>query len=341
MKTLLTLDYEVFFGRESGSVRRSVIEPTEALLRIAGKHGARLVFFVDAGFLLRLRSDMGASARLRYDHADLCRQLEAIARAGHELQLHIHPHWETTRWNEQRGWESDLTHFALQSFPASEIGRIVRTYAAALREIAGPDSAYAYRAGGWVIQPFAPIREALLANEVTIDSTVFAGGVRAGSVQPYDFRGAPAKSRWRFDRDPLREVADGPFLEVPISSRRLGPHFFWRMALAKKAGGARHRAFGDGRAVAMDGGDLASKLLLPSTSVVSLDGYKASFLRTAFDEHHARGAGDFVAIGHPKALTPYSLARLEELLATRQVETHTFAAYRDRTNVKPLERIAA
>src|SRR5215470_18065767 len=100
MRTLITLDYEVFFGKNTGSVARTLIEPTQALLRVADRHGAKLVFFVDAGFLLRLRAEMGASAALREQHDTVCRQVEALAKAGHEIQLHIHPHWEDSHWSD-------------------------------------------------------------------------------------------------------------------------------------------------------------------------------------------------------------------------------------------------
>ena len=326
MRTLLTLDYEVFFGPATGTVAACLLEPVEALRAAARRHRARLVFFVDAGFLLRLAAEGRHFPALARDHAVICRQLGSLARDGHELQLHIHPHWETSRWTGE-AWDIDLSRFALHAFEPAAIADIVRRYANALREIAGPDAAYAYRAGGWVIQPFAPLRGPLLENGVTIDSTVFAGGFRRGEVQPFDFRAAPAKSRWRFDSDPLVEAPDGPFLEVPIASRRLSPAFFWRMAAAKKLGGARHRAFGDGRAVAMEGGDLIAKLMRPTTSVVSMDGYKASFLARAAADDRARGMEDFVVIGHPKALTRYSLDKLDEFLATG-METSTFEPYR-------------
>lgn len=339
MRTLLTLDYEVFFGPAAGTVARCMLEPTEALRAIARRHGAKLVFFVDAGFLGKLAQEGAKAPALAADLAAIRRQLDGLVAEGHEIQLHVHPHWETSRWTA-RGWEVDTTHFTLQSFTAAAIRDIVLRYAKALRDIAGADAAFAYRAGGWVIQPFAPIRGALLEAGVTIDSTVFAGGKRAGAVQPFDFRGAPAKSRWRFDADPLVEDPAGPFLEVPIASRRVGPGFYWRLAAARKLGGARHRAFGDGRAVAMEGGDLVSRLVLPSTSVVSLDGYKASFLAAAAADHRRRGLEDFVVIGHPKALTRYGLEALDRFLAGG-VETATFAAYRDPAPRAQPERIAA
>lgn len=326
MSTLITLDYEVYFGRETGTVAKTVLEPTEALAGVARRHGAKLVFFVDAGFILRLRAEMAKSERLRAEHDALCRQVEWLARAGHDIQLHIHPHWEDCRWNGD-GWDMDVSRFALHAFESAQIADIVQRYTRVLRELAGPRAAYAYRAGGWVIQPFAKIRQALLDAGVTIDSTVYAGGVCASAIQPYDFRGAPAKSRWHFDSDPLVEDPAGPFLEVPIASRRLRPDFFWRFAWHKKLGGAAHRPFGNGRAIAMDGNDMLRKLLLPSTSVVSIDGYKASFLAAAAADYRARGYEDFVVIGHPKALTRYSLARVDEFLARGAGEVTTFEAY--------------
>jgi hypothetical protein len=327
MRTLVTLDYEVYFGRRTGTVERCLIEPTEALMDIAGRRGAPLAFFVDVGYLLALRREMRRSAALARDHAAVCRQLKRLVRRGHELQLHIHPHWEDARW-EQGEWNLDLARYALHAFAPAEIAGIVKRYLEALRDLGGACAGRAYRAGGWVIQPFDRLRAALASAGVAIDSTVYPGGHRGGAVRPYDFRRAPARSRWRFEHDPLVEDAGGAFLEVPIASRRVGPGFYWRLAAAKKAGGARHRPFGDGEAIAMDGGDLAARLTAPSTSVVSIDGYKASFLDAAAQDYRRRGLEDFVVIGHPKAVTPFSLERLDAFLAGgRAGELSSYSAY--------------
>src|SRR5688572_2905557 len=327
MRIFVTLDYEVFFGPRTGSVQRTLLEPTEALARVADRHRARFVFFVDAGYVLRLREMMGRSDALRREHDAVVAQVAKLARDGHEIQLHVHPHWEDSHWKET-GWDIDTRRYALHAFGPEAIDDIVGRYTRVLREVAGAQSAFAYRAGGWVIQPFAKLRPALRKAGVTIDSTVYADGLSEGSVQPFDFRGAPAKSRWRFDDDPLHEVADGDFLEVPIASRAVGPSFYWKFACVKKMGGTRHRAFGDGAPIPLEGGDLLRKLTRSTASVVSLDGYKASFLGAAADEYRARGFEDFVAIGHPKAQTPYSVEQLDGFLAAlpRQDRVTTFAA---------------
>ena len=327
MRTLLTFDYEIFFGPRTGTLEKTLIAPTEALTKVADRHGAKCVFFVDAGYILRLRGEMRRHPELAAQHDAVANQVESLARAGHEIQLHIHPHWEDSRWVDG-AWHMDTSRYALHSFAPHEIRDIVFRYAGVLRELAGARAAWAYRAGGWVIQPFHKLRRALADAGVTVDSTVYPGGRSDGAVQPFNFEAAPAKSRWRFEADPLVEVEDGAFLEVPIASRRLTPDFFWRLAWAKKMGGARHRAFGDGAAIALERGDLMRKLFQPTTSVVSLDGYKASFLEEAADDYRARGLEDFVVIGHPKALSPYSLERLDAFLAGgRAGEVATFAAY--------------
>jgi hypothetical protein len=327
MRTLLTFDYEVYFGPRTGSPERCLLEPTDALVRLAAKHAAPMCFFVDVGYLLALRREMRSRTALRLAHDAIARQLTDLAKRGHELQLHVHPHWEDARW-ENGAWKLDLARYALHSFAPDQVGEIVKRYLDALRNLGGAGSGTAYRAGGWVIQPFDRVRSALRSAGVKIDSTVYPGGHRGGAVQPYDFRAAPERSRWRFEHDPLVEDPRGSFLEVPIASREVKPAFFWRLALAKKAGGRRHRAFGDGQAIALEGGDLKAKLTKPSTTVVSVDGYKASFLDEAAQDYRRRGRDDFVVIGHPKALTPYSLEKLDQFLAGKKGgEIATYAAY--------------
>lgn len=331
MRTLLTLDYEVFFGQQTGSVERCLIEPTEALVSLAARHGGTLVFFVDAGYLLRLRAEMSKSGRLQRDWSAVSRQLDVLVTAGHEIQLHVHSHWERSYWDADRScWQLDLSRYALHSFDRGEVADIVTRYTDELRRIAGRDAAMVYRAGGWVIQPFAHLRDALAASGVWIDSTVFHGGHVDNDVARFDFRSAPTDEVWRFDADPLRPDPNGRFLEVAISSIDLSPAFFWRLAWMKKFGGAAHRQFGDGRAVQLGREDLLRKLLHRSTSVVSLDGYKASYLAPAASKHRQDGGRTLVAIGHPKALTRYSLRCLESAMAEGVLGQMTgYSVFRD------------
>ncbi|MBT9488959.1 MAG: hypothetical protein IV093_15760 [Rubrivivax sp.] len=312
MNIVLSLDYEVYFGRRTGSVERSLIAPTQALLALAARYRVPLVFFVDVLYLQALQDAARAHAGPRKDLARIQRQLAACVHGGHELQLHLHPHWVDARWSDD-GWQMDMRRYRLHDFARDQIHGLVQTGVDTLRCFTGRVSAF--RAGGWCLQPFEALHDALLAAGIAIDSTVFAGGYQHGAGHDFDFRRAPPLSRWRFDRDPLVPAAQGRFLEVPIASHLVGPGFYWRLALARRLKQAHHRPLGDGSAMALGRQDLARKLLWPSTSVVSIDGLKADFLEAAYRRYRALGHADFVVIGHPKAVTPHSLQRLDDFLA--------------------------
>lgn len=312
MHVMLTLDYEVFFGSKSGSVQKTLIEPTDALFAAASRVDARLVFFVDAGFLVRLRERTDDEARQSY--SAIRRQLDKMLEAGHEIQLHIHPHWEDSNWDGKK-WQVNTSRYRLHDHSPSAIRSIVKSYKHELDVIAGAENIFAYRAGGWVIQPFDSIREALWDSGIWLDSTVYAGGLETSETHSYDFRGAPLISRWRFENDPLVPAPTGRFLEVPIASYRLPPSFYWRLAWVKKFGSARHKSFGDGSAIPLGKNDLAAKLFRSTYSVVSMDGYKASFIKNAFRDYQQKRLEDFVIIGHPKALSRYSIAELGHTLS--------------------------
>jgi hypothetical protein len=328
MQALLTFDYELFFGRCTGTVARTMIEPTIALREIAARHGVKMVFFVDAGFILRARAEMHRSPRLAADYDAVCRQVSELAADGHEIQLHIHPHWEDSHWDGE-GWRIDTRRYALHAFDPPQIADIVRRYAGVLRELAGPDHAFAYRAGGWVIQPFAKLREALGAHGVVIDSSIYRGGHAEGDVHHFDFRHAPDESRWHFDDDPLAARPDGAFLEVPIASQRVWPWSFWGLAASRKLGGAEHRSFGDGQGLSPHGkSGIVRKLLMPSLQAVSVDGYMAGLVESAARRYRARGMDDFVVIGHPKMLSPYSLRCIDAFLGSGAADRLvTFRSY--------------
>ncbi len=313
MNISLTLDYEIYFGSASGSAEHTLLAPTEMLMKLAGRHGVPLVLFVDALWLRRLRELAGQHRALMAEHLRVCRQLEQAVKAGHELQLHLHPHWLDSHWTGER-WQMNLQRYRLHDFADADIAEMTLLGAEALRAFGGSGTVNAFRAGGWCLQPFERLRQPLLEAGIRIDSTVYAEGVQSGGAHHYDFRGAPAASHWRFDTDPLVPVDDGPLLELPIASHTAGPLLFWKMALARKLKLARHRPLGHGEPVGPSRGDLMRKLFGRTHSVVSMDGLKAGLLEPAWRAARARGQEDFVVIGHPKAATRASVEQLARFL---------------------------
>ena len=317
MNIVVSLDYEIYFGKRSGSVERTLIEPTNALCDIAQRNGIVLVFFVDVGYLLRLKQQARQHFALKSDHDSVMRQLDTLVSAGHELHLHVHPHWEDSVWTDG-GWRFDMQRYRLHDFSDPQIAEIISRYTQALRTIAGDRSAFAFRAGGWSIQPFDRLREPLLKAGILIDSTVYANGRQDGDGQRYDFTQTPRVSRWRFEHDPLQIDPNGSFLEIPIASHMVTPDFYWKLGIAKKFTKSKHRPMADGSPLPLSHADLLRKLFLPTASVVSIDGFKASLLAAAFQAYQQRQMADFVIIGHPKAVTRFSLQAFTEFVASHR-----------------------
>ena len=186
MNIYITLDYELFFGTKSGSVDNCIIKPTEALLKIVEPYDIKFVFFVDVGYLVKLEEHKEQYSELQDDYLKITSQIKYLAKKGHGIELHIHPHWEDSYY-DGNDWAFDTSRYKLADFSSEKIERIVTKYTKSLTRISG-QTPKAYRAGGWSAQPFKEIGKALKANDIYIDSTVFPGGYYESSAQYYDFR---------------------------------------------------------------------------------------------------------------------------------------------------------
>ncbi|MDQ3047425.1 MAG: hypothetical protein M3R27_07750 [Bacteroidota bacterium] len=94
MNIYLTLDYEIYFGENHGTVEKCILAPTRELIRIAETHDVRFSFFVDCGFILKLDEYRKEFPQLEKDYTSITEQVKYLSETGHDIQLHIHPHWE-------------------------------------------------------------------------------------------------------------------------------------------------------------------------------------------------------------------------------------------------------
>lgn len=314
---MLTLDYEIFFGSRHGTPQHCLIQPTDALAALASDSGLKLCLFVDAGYLSKLKQLAPQSATHNEAFNTIAKQLRRLIRDGHDVQLHIHPHWETTAF-EKDSWVFDYQHYRLQSLDEDHIARIVKEYKSTLEAVAECD-VFAYRAGGWCLQPFSMLEPALKQQEIWLDSTVYSHGYNPDPKRYFDFRGAPNQSHWRFNSDPLTPENEGYFLEIPISTQAISPLFFWKMALYKKLNGPSFKNYGDGSALSNDKGYYIQRLTQTTYSPVSIDGIKGRLLESAYRYHQKTNSeGCFNVMGHPKSITPDSIKQLGDFLAKHQ-----------------------
>jgi hypothetical protein len=324
---LITLDYEIFFGSNTGDQKQCVIYPTKKILNVLDKYGVKASFFVDSGYILKLNEYRKKHSILNNDYKELVAQIKKLSNEGHDIQLHIHSHWEDSYF-DGTNWIIDTRRYRLHDFDKENIEDIVYRYKKVLTDIVG-DKVFAYRAGGWCVQPFEKLKNALKNNNIWMDSTVFKGGKNNSDTHYFNFSNAPKKSIWHFENDPLIEKNDGYFTELPISNYKLSPLFFWKLVFYRKFGSKKYKSFGNG--VATKGSKLDKLRMLTrfSNSVVSIDGYKASFLKKSYKQFSDKNDNShFVIIGHPKALSEYSLEKLDDFLS-KNIRDNRYCVYSD------------
>jgi len=307
---LLTFDYELFFGSNIGTQKRCIIEPSRKIIELLGKYQIKATFFIDSGYLLKLQEYKNRYPQIEKDYNKVISQIERLNKEGHEIQLHIHPHWEDSYYNGKK-WIVDTTRYRLHNFSKEEVEDIVYRYKKILTDIIG-DNIFAHRAGGWSIQPFSYIKDAFKKNNIWLDSTLFENGKNSSATHYFNFENIPNKTEWNFENDPTKEDSSGFFKEIPISAYRLSPIFFWKLVYFKKFGGKKHKNFGDGSATGGSKLDKLRMLTQYTNSVVSMDGYKISFLEKAYKSFlEKKDCNNFVVIAHPKSMSEYSLEKLE------------------------------
>lgn len=324
MKVYLTLDYELFFGSASGSASKCMLEPTEKLLEIASAHGIYLNFFVDGGYLMALEKYARRYASVAYEKLQIYSQIKKLADAGHDCQLHIHPHWEDSYY-DGNGWKMNTNRYRLNQFTPQQIEHIVNAYVNITRQVSGKDPV-AYRAGGWCLPEWHLVQDVFKRLNIWIDSTVFENGYAQTGVFDYDFRKAPHKDQWFFENNPLQEDSSGSFMELPITSVRLSPFFFWSLYLKGRLKRSLHKSSGDG-IPALQKGSRNKVLTGYSHQALSCDGYYAGILTKQVQK--LKGTNQtLVIIGHPKAQSLFSLQKLNEFINSVKGSC-TFERYSD------------
>lgn len=119
-KIILSFDYELFFGYKSGTVRKSLIEPTAKMLKAMEKVGAKATYFVD--YLMIKYLEKANDKICNSDLKLIKEQLHDILRKGHRIELHIHPHWVDAIYNGDGTWNFDnFSHYMLTSFQSKKL----------------------------------------------------------------------------------------------------------------------------------------------------------------------------------------------------------------------------
>ena len=336
----ITADYELFFGTKTGTVRNCMIAPTEAVRQVLQALGIKMTLFVDILFYKKLCEEGTRYPPLLEEAALMRDQIQCLAEEGHEIALHLHPHWLDARY-DGKSWVLPLRRYRLHHLDRKEdasswetlLGCFTRSrelLETLIREKKPDPRVVTFRAGGFCLQPFGEIRKAMMLNSIFVDSSVFPGGICHTPELAFEFLNCPRSPFWRFQEDVLQEEKEGEFLEIPITAASLP---YWRRmyhALLRRGGGAWVR-WGDGDTMAIR--DLAFRpsrwnlFTKPFSAAAVYLNYENMTWREMlylFKKHFSRHVDEdkipIVFLGHPKAISDRSLCELDYFL--RKVQKH-------------------
>ena len=322
MQIHLSFDYELFFGTSSGSIDNCILRPTQRLLDLSSKHQVPFIFFVDAGYLCQLKNHSHI-AQCKSDYNKIALQLMELKAGGHEIALHIHPHWEDSFFKDN-AWSINTTRYKLADFAADEIDTIITKYHQAIIDITQMPCK-SYRAGGWCIQPFESIKTALMKNNIFTDSTIYHNGFHSSSTHRYDFTSAPTKDEWRFDNNPCIECSTGLFTEIPITTDRISPLFYWNLYSKMKSNPAIYKPVGDGNWL-VDKKRIYKHFYSWTNHFACADGFFASRLSSLLARCEKQECKRMMVLSHPKSLAPYSFDALDAFINEAKTNGHTFSS---------------
>ena len=222
---ILTVDYELFFGDDAGTVENCMIRPVKRLMEVLEVYGGKMTVFWDILHFYRLKQLEDEVDDLRFDRELIQKQIQELLIHGHDVQMHIHPHWLDARW-ENRKWRFTYERFAIHRLwdngDAENIETIMGciTQSRLLMEevcqaVMPHYKVRVFRAGGYRVEPFERLAEALSSNNIKVDASA-AFGMKSYETQfSFDFSHLPAYLYYRFDSSVLRHSLEGSFWEFP------------------------------------------------------------------------------------------------------------------------------
>jgi hypothetical protein len=218
---LYSLDYELYWVKNSSEID-VLVRPTERLLAIAEKLGIKFTIFVDYLCIARYRKE-GLDDFVCAVEAQL---KDAVSR-GHDVQVHIHPHWLTAQYKEG-SWIYDTKDFLVGDHSSSkndiyQFAKGLLTEAKAYFEtllvpVKSDYQALAFRAGGYGLQPGEKqFIKALIDTGYLIDSTITPGLKLETDRNQIDFSDVPKQANFFIDENSgINKASSKGLFEVPI-----------------------------------------------------------------------------------------------------------------------------
>ncbi|MCL2290803.1 MAG: hypothetical protein FWC34_08925 [Bacteroidetes bacterium] len=320
LNLLLTFDYELPLGGVKNSYDDALFAPTEQLLDLAQQLQIPLVFFVDILSYVKFAE---------WQEASFCKpfknQVHKMLQQGHEVQLHIHPHWLDTTF-ENRTFIPSFK-YSLGDFEDVEIEPIIaqsiQQLHALCQELKPGYQCNAFRAGGCSLHRKAHIiLPALYKNGIRYDSSVCKGYFSASSIFKVDFRKTPKKANWFLSEDgDFSKEGETGILEIPVAGK---PKSLFEMPTTFKLKKYAERAANRGDMLYVNfSKNIINRLNnLLSARMLTVDNYtyNLDYLMQILDYNLKTFAAEkeisLALIAHPKSMGDYAFALLKDFVIT-------------------------
>lgn len=232
ISVVLTLDYELF-GNGLGDVEIDIIAPTDRLINICNKYGAKVTLMFEIGEYWAFKRREKTERLTAKDAPSYLMEYQArrAIQQGHDVQLHLHPQWIGAKLvNDQ--WQLNFDYLMLANLPDG-VGDIDNVYSVTgalhkgkkdleemLRSVKPHYSCVAFRAGYYCAQPSELIIRCMKKAGLLADTSVIKGDYSNGS-RVFDYRQAHSNIGywWTTAQDHcIKGVVGENIIELPICS---------------------------------------------------------------------------------------------------------------------------
>ncbi len=330
IRVYLTFDYELPLGGIQKSYKHSLFNPTNRLFDLAKKINVPFTLFADI-----LSYEKFKEWNIPEYYKEFEKQLTFALANNHDVQLHLHPHWITSKFENNRfipDRNFALGDFANNEYPNNIEGIIESGYNSLNTLCSKANKEHkiiAYRAGGYNLYPHTQrILESLYKNGIRIDTSIGRGYYFKSDFSLIDYRKVPNKPNWFLDYkgDFSKESSKGIY-EIPIASK---PKSIFEIPTKFKLKKLQNRAV-ENRGKMMHISEnvqlkdkvkqaLSARMLTVDNHTYSHD-YLMKILDYNLEKYKDFDAIDLSLIAHPKSMGDYSFELLEEFVK-RSREKH-------------------
>ncbi len=318
-KLLLTFDYELFLGKDSGSAEECMILPTEKILEVLQTNQVKgAVFFVDTTYLLKLKEYANTFTKVKEDLEAIANQIKKIVSLGHYVFPHIHPHWEDAIYLENTNkW--DLSNNVKYKFSSisnelkdSMFSKSIEILSSIIHPIV-PDFKFdAYRAGGYSIQPFSDFKKYFDKHNIKYEFSVLKDFYELGNNYGrfFDFRNITHLNYYKFNNIITQVDYTGNFVEFTISSIRLTKIQIFLNRINLKIGDTFLRRYYFGKGVGAEFSEVvktSSSFQIASFEFSTIVKFNKMWKKFKSESY-------LQTITHPKMMSEYDLKMLDKFI---------------------------